>query len=278
MTTGTVSIVVRVRNEAQFLRELLGILAVQEMEPAEIIVVDNASSDSSRQVALEYGARVIDISKDEFSYGRALNRGIQQTTGEFICILSAHTVPLGTDFLQKSILPFSDPQVGAVRCLSLRNPQEIVRWYQPRTLQWPVDLDTVIAEGPINCAAVIRRCVWEKIPYDEMLRAVEDKFWAFEVLKGGYRIAKSAAPYLYTKERSLSDQLRTMNGDRLAYFRITGRQFQQPPISLRKLLFTLVYSIPRRALKTAVFEMVLYFRLKTIPLQARAKAKTGSVR
>jgi hypothetical protein len=69
-----------------------------------------------------------------------------------------------------------------------------------------------------------------------------------------------------------------MNGDRLAYFRITGRQFQQPPISLRKLLFTLAYSIPRRALKTAVFEMVLYFRLKTIPLQARAKAKTGSVR
>jgi rhamnosyltransferase len=274
--TAGVSVVIRIRNEGRFLRPVLAALARQECPPIEIIVVDNASTDDTREVAAAAGARILPLSTAGFSYGKALNTGIREARGEIVCILSAHALPIGSGFLRTAAAPFCDPSVAAVRCLSVTNRRELESWMLATDLEAPADLERVIAEAPVNCAAMIRRSVWEQLPYDETMGSVEDKFWALAVLQRGYRIAKSEAPYLYLRDTSVIDQVRRMNRDRLAYFRVTGQQFGIPPVRMGRLLATLLYRIPRRALRTAFYETALYAYVKSIPLQALRKERAGS--
>ncbi len=271
----TVSVVIRVRNEAFALRKVLCALEAQDLTPEEIVVVDNESSDDSNMVAREYGAKVVGLPRRNFTYGGALNVGIRSTSSEFVCILSAHAMPVGPGFLRNAVAPFADCKVAAVRCLSVTGRKELENWTSPVTLEWPVQMETVISSAPVNCASMIRRSVWEQIPYDETLAGVEDKFWALQVLKNGYRICNSPAPYIYLKDTGFGDRLRVLNRDRLEIFRMTGRQWQEPPVSLLALLANMFYKIPRRAFRAATYEAALYFCLKTIPYQIRRKQRAG---
>ncbi|WP_421015742.1 glycosyltransferase, partial [Glutamicibacter creatinolyticus] len=54
-----VSVVVPVLNDEQHLAVLLDLLKKQRDEPFEIIIVDNGSTDNSRQLAQAAGVRVI---------------------------------------------------------------------------------------------------------------------------------------------------------------------------------------------------------------------------
>ena len=85
-----------------------------------------------------------------------------------------------------AIAPFDDPRVAAVRCLSVTSRVELENWTTPSVLESPIDMDVVITSAPVNCASLVRRSVWEQIPYEETLTGVEDKFWAFQVLKDGF--------------------------------------------------------------------------------------------
>ena len=55
-----ISVVIPAYNEADFLPRCLSSLnAQQEVDSFEVIVVDNASTDSTAAVAKKYGARVV---------------------------------------------------------------------------------------------------------------------------------------------------------------------------------------------------------------------------
>ncbi|MBF4993986.1 glycosyltransferase family 2 protein [Arthrobacter gandavensis] len=55
----TVSVVVPCLNDAEALRSCLASLASQSVRPAEIVVVDNNSTDESAEVARRFGARLV---------------------------------------------------------------------------------------------------------------------------------------------------------------------------------------------------------------------------
>jgi glycosyltransferase involved in cell wall biosynthesis len=273
--SATISVVIRVRNEGPALRKVLDALASQDLKPIEIVVVDNASADDTRAVAQHQGAKIVEIPNGDFTYGKALNAGIRQTSGEFVCILSAHSLPIGPDFLRNALAPFADPTIAAVRLLSVTNRTALENWAKRTILESPVEIETVISAAPLNAAAMIRRLVWEQIPYDETLASVEDKFWAVDVLKRGYRICNSPATFLYLRDWGLYDRVRIMNRDRVEFFRKTGRQLQDPPVSLRRLVANIFYNIPLRAIHAVIYETALYACLSTVPLQDKRKYKIG---
>jgi len=274
----SVSIVIRVRNEEASLRAVLSALRPQALQPVDVVVVDNESTDGSRELALQSGAKLVHISKEEFTYGRALNRGIHAAAGDYIVVLSAHALPVGADFLQRAVDPFEDSSVAGVRCLHIGNRTEVATWMQPRLLDSHSSLRAVTAYGPVACACAVRKKVWETIPFNERVIAVEDKLWALETLRSGYRIANSRALYLYFRDLGFLEYVAKMNRDRLEYFRATGVEWQDPPVSFGNLLRNLFFHTPKRALRTAAQQILLYAYLKTIPLQARRPAKAGSVR
>jgi len=190
----SVSVVIRNRNEAQFLRPVLQALRLQEYPDFEVVLVDNRSSDDSVGIASAHGARICTIR--DFTYGRALNVGIAAATGEVIVILSAHSLPLGPHFLTECVAPFDNEAVAAVRCV-LAGKEDSTRWMEPETLGAGADM---ISRGPLASGCAIRRRVWQEVPFDENVTAAEDKLWAMEVVRRGHVIASPVpAFYAYLK-------------------------------------------------------------------------------
>ena len=84
-----VSVVIPVRDRVTMLPDAIGSVLDQTRPPDEIIVVDDASVDDTRRVALSYGERVIVLDSDGSGPAAARNVGIAAATGEFIGFLDS---------------------------------------------------------------------------------------------------------------------------------------------------------------------------------------------
>jgi rhamnosyltransferase len=273
-----ISVVIRIRNEAAALATTLRALSVQNHHITDIVVVNNASTDGSRKVAESFGARILDMPREEFTFGRALNRGLDAAQAEYVVVLSAHAVPLGRSFLDRVVEPFKDPRVAGVRCLHVGNRRELSSWMEPRLLDSESPLESVVRYGPTAAAGAFRKSVWQTIPFDEEVASVEDKLWALQALQHGYLLANSEAMYIYTRDFHFFEKIKRMNRQRVELFRKTGVLWQEPPVTLKHVLVSALHDVPKRGIRTAALELMLYLHFKTIPLQARRKQKIGSVR
>src|SRR5215831_2547291 len=142
------SVIIRVRNEARALDSLFAALRAQKCSfPWEIVVVDNDSEDDTRKVAEQARAKVVRLAQKEFTYGRALNVGLRAACGDLALLLSAHALPIGSSFLEKLTLPFSDPQVAAARCLSSQDAVALQAWYKPKTISYASRAEQEAAEA-----------------------------------------------------------------------------------------------------------------------------------
>ncbi len=90
----SLSIIIPARNEEQNLPTLLRSLAAQSVRPREIIVVNDASTDHTAEVARELGARVINSQPlPEGWRGKtwACHQGAEAATGDLLLFLDADT-------------------------------------------------------------------------------------------------------------------------------------------------------------------------------------------
>jgi len=279
------SIVIRCRNEAQSLRKALAALRAQQCDFAwEVVLVDNESEDESRKIAEELGARVVTISRREFSYGGAINLGVGQSRGELVMLLSAHALPIGSHFLSSAVEPFDDPKIAAVRCLLASSPRQLEKWHQPKDIQYASAEEqrqaesgaAWVSEYPTAACCVIRRAAWEEVKYDETLESNEDKLWASRVLARGYKIRCCAeAAWMYTRKYGRKDRLRRETRQHLALYRITGRA----PLSLGKFCWLTVRAFlaaPLVAARYIVDNVAWNTCLISIPWRARRAPRIGS--
>src|SRR4030067_2019537 len=106
------SIVIRAYNEEKHIGRLLHGIRYQTLKDVEIILVDSGSKDSTVSVAESYGARVVGIRPEEFTFGRSLNLGVQAATRDFVFIASAHVYPVYPDWLELLLRPFEDERIA----------------------------------------------------------------------------------------------------------------------------------------------------------------------
>jgi GT2 family glycosyltransferase len=102
----SVTVVVPVWNGRELLDTLFGSLRGQTMSPAEIVVVDNGSSDGSAEAAADAGARVIRMGAN-FGFARAVNRGIAECRTEFIAIVN-NDIEAAPDWLARLAAALAD--------------------------------------------------------------------------------------------------------------------------------------------------------------------------
>ena len=115
------SVVICTRDRPNELRRCLSSLPEQSFPPAEVIVVDNASSGSeTREVALAAGA--IYVREDRPGLDIARNRGAKRASSEIVAYTD-DDVLLHPNWLEQLIAAFDRPSVGAVTGLVL--PAEI---------------------------------------------------------------------------------------------------------------------------------------------------------
>ncbi|MFP3879991.1 MAG: glycosyltransferase [Dehalococcoidia bacterium] len=86
----SVSVVIPAYNEEQYLPLCLESIGKQDYAAGyEVIVVDNASTDDTAQIALEWGARVVHENKRSPACAR--QKGTEAATGEIIAFIDADT-------------------------------------------------------------------------------------------------------------------------------------------------------------------------------------------
>lgn len=185
-----IDIVIRAYNEAESVKRLLEFLGRHEHQ--HIIVVNNGSTDDTENVAHRFGAKVVHLAQNDFSYPKSSNLGIAAGSSPFIALISAHALPKYNDWASISTNHFDDAKVAGVygpvlpfadsplleKILSLPN-------HFRKTSN--ITLPRIGILGATNC--IIRRDLWEQHPFDVRYGAgAEDYEWAKWALSKGYKI------------------------------------------------------------------------------------------
>lgn len=82
------TIVVPAANEENFIADALQSIAIQDIQPAEVIVVVNGSTDRTEHIAREKGAVCI-VSKKLLGYSGAREAGAKKAQGDILVFLDA---------------------------------------------------------------------------------------------------------------------------------------------------------------------------------------------
>lgn len=258
-----ISIVIRNRNESEYLGFALEAIERQQLVETEVIVVDNESTDDSRKVARRYGCRILNLPKESFTYGRALNVGLAEARGEICVLLSAHSMLIGPYALYSCLAAFEDRSVAATRFLHGGKRFDVKRWIAPELLSGARDVDTVVSKGPLANGCAIRKSVWEEIRFDETALAAEDKIWALAVLqKGGKIFSPCPAAYFYLRQIPWKQQIKKNNRELLAIYSITGVRlghFRESAFSKAKKFASAIIARPASALYKILLRMILEF-------------------
>lgn len=184
------SIIIRAYNEEKHIGRLLEGIRHQTLKDVEIILVDSGSTDSTVDIAENRGAHVVRIPPEEFTFGRSLNYGIREATSEFIVIASAHVYPVYPDWLAALLHPLLDRKVAL--SYGKQRAHFSAKFSEKQIFhQWYPELGKLHQETAFcnNANAAIRRSLWEKNPYDEMLTGLEDLAWAKWAKDHGHQIS-----------------------------------------------------------------------------------------
>lgn len=102
-------IVIRARNEERWIGTVLDRIEKQTYQNFEIIVVDSGSRDTTLEIVSRHpNVKLVHILPEEFTYPKAINIGIEASSAtKYFVILSAHSVPIGTKWLESAIDKFS---------------------------------------------------------------------------------------------------------------------------------------------------------------------------
>jgi glycosyltransferase involved in cell wall biosynthesis len=184
------SVVIRAYNEEKHIRRLLEGIKYQTLKDVDVILVDSGSTDSTVEIAESYGAHIVRIPSEEFTFGRSLNYGIRAASGELIVIASAHVYPVYPDWLASLLYPFEDEKI-ALTYGKQRGPDSAKYSEQQIFHQWFPEAGTQHQETAFcnNANAAIRKRLWQEHPYDETLTGLEDLAWAKWAQEQGYAIA-----------------------------------------------------------------------------------------
>ena len=183
-----VSIVIRGKNEEDWLGLCLRSLREQTYTNYEIIYVDNESSDASVDIANFYQVEQIKtITK--FLPGRAINLGVEASRGEYIVILSAHCIPRDKNWLSQLVRSIQPDEIAGVYGRQLPLPSTSPDDARDLLITFG-DEDKIQKKDPFfhNANSIVKRSVWDKVKFDNCITNIEDRDWAKKILDLGFHI------------------------------------------------------------------------------------------
>jgi glycosyltransferase involved in cell wall biosynthesis len=109
-----VSVLINNYNYAEFIAEAIDSALGQTYPNVEVIVVDDGSTDRSREVIESYSDRIIPIFQVNAGQGAAINTGFAASRGDLICILDSDDTWIPCKIEQLVKIWQQHPQASAV--------------------------------------------------------------------------------------------------------------------------------------------------------------------
>ena len=111
-----VSVIIPAYNQAKFLAVAIDSCLEQTYRDIEVIVVEDGSTDETRDVAARFGDRISYIHQENTGLAGARNRGIGESKGEYLCFLDSDDFFHPQKIQRQVELIEADPQLGFVYC------------------------------------------------------------------------------------------------------------------------------------------------------------------
>ena len=200
----SVSILIPAHNEDKVIGNLLQKMAelTYSKSKLEIVVIDDASTDKTGQIADEISRRyplikVLHRTRQEGGKGKAsaMNAGLKIATGEIVLCFDADYLP-HPDIVKRLVKKFVDPTVGAVqgRPVVLNEPQNIITRLiaLERIGGYRIDQEARDALGLLpqfgGTVGGFRRAIVDNFGgFDESM-LTEDTDLTFQIYLAGYKI------------------------------------------------------------------------------------------
>lgn len=195
-----ISIVLRTYNEEKHLEQLLLGIALQQNKEfnIETIVVDSGSTDSTLQIASAHGCKIVRISKEEFTFGRSLNIGCGESSGDILVFISGHCIPVNNNWIEELVRPIRENK--AVYCYGRQVGNEISKFSEQQLFKkYFPPKSNIPQEGFFcnNANAALLKSMWKKYMFDEELTGLEDMELAKRLQADGHDIAYAASAPVY---------------------------------------------------------------------------------
>lgn len=185
MDNSRISVVIPVFNGERYLAQAIASALEQTLPPHQVIVVDDGSTDSSREIAASFGDPVTLSVQANQGPSAARNLGAAQSSGDWIAFLDADDYWQPGKLAQQVAVIEADPDVdfvysgwltlsdsGAAESVRAKSPE----WVKKRlAYQCPLIPSTVMA----------RRSLMLRYPWSTFFRSSED-WWLF------YQLSKAA--------------------------------------------------------------------------------------
>jgi rhamnosyltransferase len=176
MSKPDVSIIIRTLNEERYLPELL--MSIQEQRSSfthEVVLIDSGSTDSTLNIAEQFGCRILHIGRAEFSFGRSLNRACEAAQGAYFVLISGHCIPFDQHWLQNLVQPLADGLVQYCYGRQVGGPHTYWSECQIFAKYFP-EQSSIPQQGFYcnNANSAITADTWNRFKFNEELTGLED--------------------------------------------------------------------------------------------------------
>lgn len=186
-----ISVITAVYNNRDTVGQALDSALAQTHPDVELVVIDGASTDGTREVLQAYADRVgVLVSEPDRGIYDALNKGIARASGEVVGFLHSDDLFADEQVLSRIAAAFADPNVDAAYgdLLYVRkdDPTKVVRTWRAGAFS-----QSRLAHGwmPPHPTLYVRRAAYERLGgYDTSYRIAADYDCVLRLLgRGGLR-------------------------------------------------------------------------------------------
>lgn len=186
-----VSVVIPTMNSAQHLKVTLESLKKQTYPNVEIIVVDNFSTDNTRDIAVQFNATVYTIGPERASQD---NYGIKMANGEFIYLTGSDMI-IDKDYIEQAVDKCLNTGYDAIYA-SVLSKQSGGFWERVKALERL----TFIGSNLIESARFFKKSVFMQLGgFDEQLVGVEEDF-QHRLDSAGYKTGRISSREIHLHE------------------------------------------------------------------------------
>ena len=182
-----VSIIIRTKNEEQWIEICIKKILEQTYKNFEIIIIDSYSTDKTLKKVQKFKLKSYKIKK--FTPGKAINLGVKKSSGDYLVCLSAHCIPVDKNWLKNLIKDLDKKNVVAIygkqSPLPYSNPLDKRDLYNTFGLEKRIQKKDTFFH---NANSAFTRKIWNKIKFDEKILHIEDRIWAQKIINLGKKI------------------------------------------------------------------------------------------
>lgn len=182
-----VSIVIRSRNDAPFIKRVLDKISEQTFSDYEVLIFDNASTDGSGEIIAQYkNVRLFSIPDGAYIPGKVLNLAFDKCLGAIIVYNNSDSIPHDRFWLEELIKPLITQKAQAAYARQVSRP-DAFPWVKLDYLRaFP---DTPLSDTFFSMvSSATTRATLEQFPFNPNISYSEDIYWAKTLRDNGIKI------------------------------------------------------------------------------------------